>query len=318
MKDQTPRNLSIDIAKLLAALLVVGIHTNLFADVHPQLHLIFTELLCRMGVPFFALCSGYFLVEKENLWPQWWKLVKLYGVWTVVYLLWLQMNWIETGYISVTAYVGYIKSAVLSGSYFHLWYVLYVIYALPVFWAICRFLRPRWWVIIALLLSGIYALYYGYENFLPSKLYTILSFVKKGYAIGEAQFLLLSYLLVGAWLRKVNCSLSKRGLGIMAMVSFLLLVVEAENLKMVAPDYAVSRIFMILPTATAIFCLIKNIKITSFPINNCARLSLLIYCIHPIFCYYINPIATNSVVAWGVVSVVSLLFAYLLSRAKSL
>lgn len=313
-----PRNQAVDIAKLIASLFVVGIHTNLLSDVNPQLNLIITGLICRMGVPFFALCSGFFLVEQESLLPQWQKLMKLYIVWTIIYLIWLQINWIETDYISTSAYLGYFKSAILSGSYYHLWYVLYAIYAIPVFWLIRSFLKQKAWIIIAIVLNCIYALYYGYEHIVPPNIYALLSLCEKGYAFGAAQFVLLPYLLVGAWLKKNRYPLSQKKIIFIALISFSLLTVEAEYLKTIAPNHEVSRIFMILPTATALFCIVRNTFIVKFPTTNFARLSLLIYCIHPIFCYYLNPISPNTLIAWCGVTFLSFGSAFFLCKFKYL
>ena len=55
------RNQTIDIAKFLAALLVIAIHTSLFEDLDSQLYFLFNSVLCRLAVPFFAATTGYYL-----------------------------------------------------------------------------------------------------------------------------------------------------------------------------------------------------------------------------------------------------------------
>lgn len=55
------RNQTIDIAKFLAALLVIAIHTSLFEDLDGQLYFLFNSVLCRLAVPFFAATTGYYL-----------------------------------------------------------------------------------------------------------------------------------------------------------------------------------------------------------------------------------------------------------------
>jgi peptidoglycan/LPS O-acetylase OafA/YrhL len=48
------RNNTIDILRVIFALLIVALHTDLFLDVHPMLHYFVSQVLSRLGVPFFA------------------------------------------------------------------------------------------------------------------------------------------------------------------------------------------------------------------------------------------------------------------------
>lgn len=58
------RNLTVDFAKYIASLSIIAIHTGLFADVHPELYFVVVQTISRMAVPFFAVCTGYFLASK--------------------------------------------------------------------------------------------------------------------------------------------------------------------------------------------------------------------------------------------------------------
>ena len=60
----SPRNATVDVAKFVAALFVVGIHTSLFKDVDASLYFVLNQIVCRLAVPFFATCTGYFLCYK--------------------------------------------------------------------------------------------------------------------------------------------------------------------------------------------------------------------------------------------------------------
>ena len=306
------RNLTIDVAKLVAAFLVVGIHTDLFGDCNEQLQFLFTGLLCRMGVPFFAICSGYYLAEKESIVPQWKKLVKLYLVWSIIYLAWLQTNWIETDYDSLNAYIGYCKSMILSGSYFHLWYVLYVIYALPVYWLIKKYVPLRWWIVIASFLYGMAALKYGYSQWLPASVNVVLTHINGLYALTNAQFVLLPMLLIGGYFRRSGVPTLKKSL-LLFFMSVILLVIESEILYAHGLRF-VSYVMMILPAAASIFCILQNSTLYSFPIEQCGKLSMLIYCVHPILCYYINPMVDLTVLAWIIAIALSMLIAFVWLR----
>ena len=49
------RNTAIDLAKYVAAILVIGIHTSPFKEISANVDFFFCHLLCRLAVPFFAV-----------------------------------------------------------------------------------------------------------------------------------------------------------------------------------------------------------------------------------------------------------------------
>lgn len=82
---------AIDIAKLLFAFGVVGLHTGLFLEKRWGFYL--HDIIFRLGVPFFFLSSGYFLGRKttiENkaqfLKKYIYKLIPLYLLWNAFYV----------------------------------------------------------------------------------------------------------------------------------------------------------------------------------------------------------------------------------------
>lgn len=62
MSKKSNSNQLIDIFKLIFALCVVAIHTNLFGGV--KYGYILKCNIYRLAVPFFFICSGYFLADK--------------------------------------------------------------------------------------------------------------------------------------------------------------------------------------------------------------------------------------------------------------
>lgn len=307
------RNNTIDLAKFVAALLVVAIHTALFREVNQTLYFVFNELICRLGVPFFAICTGYYLCKRANnsqwhiIWKQEWKLIKIYALWTVLYFLFLIPNWIEIGYLSFPNCIGYLKSAILTGSYFHLWYVLYVIYAFPVYYLCIRYLRSSFWLLVAVVLWCINAFNYGYSSFLPedSVVLQILSLIDKGYAIVKSQFVILPMLLCGAYLTEYKGSIGRNMF--LSVIAFLLLVVEASILRRYAQLEGVSYIFMILPTAFFIFATLLDVKINRSVFKHLGKMSLIVYCVHPMFCKFINGFAPNTILSYILVCLLSVL-----------
>ena len=198
--------------------------------------------------------------------------------------MFLLPNWIDIGYLSLPNCIGYLKSAILTGSYFHLWYVLYVIYALPLYYLCIRYLRPSLWLWVAIVLWCINAFSYGYSSFLPegSAWLQVLSLSDKGYAIVKSQFVILPMLLCGAYLTKFNGCF--RISMFLLVIAFLLLIVEASILKKYARLENVNYIIMILPTAFFLFSTLLLVKFTVPAVKDLGTMSLIVYCVHPMFC----------------------------------
>ena len=55
---------ALDFLKFVAAFLVVAIHIPPFEEIAPVFSHEFQQVICRMAVPFFFVCTGYFIGEK--------------------------------------------------------------------------------------------------------------------------------------------------------------------------------------------------------------------------------------------------------------
>ena len=62
MKTITQRNAAIDLAKYIASIFIIGIHTGFFSDINQTLAFVFQNIIFRTAVPFFAVCTGFFLL----------------------------------------------------------------------------------------------------------------------------------------------------------------------------------------------------------------------------------------------------------------
>ena len=60
------RNCSIDIFRYICAVMVIAIHTNPFLDASKKLGYIFSQIVPRIGVPFFFAVAGYFYIQKQS------------------------------------------------------------------------------------------------------------------------------------------------------------------------------------------------------------------------------------------------------------
>ena len=55
---------ALDFSKFVAAFLVAAIHIPPFEEIAPVFSHEFQQVICRMAVPFFFVCAGYFIGEK--------------------------------------------------------------------------------------------------------------------------------------------------------------------------------------------------------------------------------------------------------------
>ena len=108
---------ALDGFRILAAVLVVAIHTSPLMGLSPEADFILTRVLGRVAVPFFLMVTGYFLARQE------WrgagrtagKLLLLYGLSMALYL---PLNLYQGGY----GIGEWLRRILIDGTLYHLWY----------------------------------------------------------------------------------------------------------------------------------------------------------------------------------------------------
>ena len=132
----------IDLTKFICAVLVILIHVPLFVNFkdysNPLLNYGAYILeygiqkgLTRIAVPFFFVCSGFFLFRKSTFhsysmaptkgYIQ--KLLRLYVIWTVIYLPLMGLDGFRSGSNVTKGLLLFCRNFVFTGSYIHLWYL---------------------------------------------------------------------------------------------------------------------------------------------------------------------------------------------------
>ncbi len=113
----------IDIFRMIAAILVIGIHTWPFADFGEIPELLFTRTIARIAVPFFFMASGFFLFGKGDEKGRSGFLKKTSILYGVSILLYLPVN-IYSGYFKEPSlFYNIIKDLIFDGTFYHLWYL---------------------------------------------------------------------------------------------------------------------------------------------------------------------------------------------------
>lgn len=129
---------AIDIAKFVCALFVISIHFNPFAggsagSLFQYINFGIANYLAHLAVPFFFVCSGFFLFQKISLQSFSWvpirkyviRIFTLYVIWSVIYLPF--SFYTNKGYLH--AILVYIRNFIFVGSYNHLWYLNALIFS---------------------------------------------------------------------------------------------------------------------------------------------------------------------------------------------
>lgn len=125
MAGTKARNCSIDIFRYFCAILIVIIHTNPMADYGANISFGVSQILPRIGVPFFFAVAGYFYTQKLEKGQKVFlsyikKLFTTYFIWSCVYLL---VEFISWGHGQIKGFV--VTSALnflIKGSYYHFWF----------------------------------------------------------------------------------------------------------------------------------------------------------------------------------------------------
>lgn len=135
--SQGNRSLGIDQFRVLAAVMVVAIHTFPFAGISETLNQVVTLTLFRVAVPFFFMVTGYYVLgpysERKN-YPKSWRIyqaiLETAKMYLFVCLLYLPLSF-YTGALSFSMPVSeLLKIFIFDGPLYHLWYFPAVILGL--------------------------------------------------------------------------------------------------------------------------------------------------------------------------------------------
>ena len=132
------RNTTIDIVKMICAVLVIAIHSDLFCDVNSILHLNITSGIAAVAVPFFFVTSGYFFYDRiqkgRKLTGYLLKILLVFVLFTLIDgLMVLILNTEEV----LSDIPDFVHMVLLSGARLKYWYMTSLLFALLIvipFW----------------------------------------------------------------------------------------------------------------------------------------------------------------------------------------
>jgi len=272
---------SIDLMKFIMALCVVTIHTNYFYTIDSDIVREPLIALLMSAVPFFFMCSSYFVVKRviqiiggvKTVSGYIRKILRLYLVWSVITLIYLLI--FEN--MQITNIGSSLYSIVFRG-YIHLWYMWGLILIMPIVCLLaCNGMKP--WIFVGLAMvayvfNKAYTHYGSMDN--PGWLWSWSTVIYQGKWINITGICIaLTYLSLGCFY-----ALTELKMKVWMSVSFILLGMFMMHFEQRHPDVALG----VPVIAVGLFPLIRDWQIINSKVSFrwLRNMSSVIYFIHGI------------------------------------
>lgn len=287
---------AIDLAKFLAAILVVAIHTHPFDGMDVDYY--FT-CFCRIAVPFFFVVSSYFFWRKpdKSIRSYTKRLCTIYLVWFLIELpIVYHRFFVDFEYSLPLQILNFFRSLIFSNTFYASWYLMASIIAMNMVWWLSKKLNNKQLLVLAgggYVLSLISAGYYGITDFPAwSNIHYFLSWAL---APANSFIIALIYVVIGKIIAQNNMEewkfLSSVHKAILMFV--IIAILGAVEITLLRDSAKITDAFVFLPFLTFVGVIILLRINVTIP-NGLARFfrnsSILIYLLHSIFQSHLNPL----------------------------
>jgi surface polysaccharide O-acyltransferase-like enzyme len=270
------RTVSLDLLKVVMALMVVGLHANFMREHSETVWWYSVKGLFRIAVPVFLVSNGYFFAMKSPTGDWRWlrRIVYFYIVWTAIYApVWLPTN------RSVSR-----LAMLLTFGWFHLWYLAGLIGATFCL-LLLRRLGTRFLVaaMVGCLFAGVALQYGAFETSHSSLVGRVLRWNSS-----HRNFLLFSFpfFTAGYLIQKheLGTRFGTAASGTICLVGLLLLFVEAHAVHaLTGGEGDVDNLLSLGLLAPAVFLTAMKVPLERCWGKQVSRLANGIYFTHPIF-----------------------------------
>lgn len=313
--------LNLDFSRLIAAILIVAIHIYPFYNINQTFDLIFTHIICRIGVPLFFMITGYFIIPKAlkdiNILKKY--SINILNIYILCILLYFPIN-IYAGY--QFNYIDIIKDIFINGTFYHLWYFPALILGIWIIYFLLKKLKFKLVFIISIILYiiGLFGDSYYYLNSefiinIYEKIFLIFDYTRNGLFYTPI-FLLLGYCINN---KKIN----KRKSITLFLTFYVLMLLEGIILHKYNLQRHDSMYIMLLPTMYYLFNFLINYKTENV---KCRNIATIIYIFHPFIIVTIRFIAKifnieylivyNNLIHYIIVVTISIILAIIIEKVK--
>lgn len=293
------RNASIDIFRLICAVMVVSIHTGPLAEFGHNWQYVAAQVLPRIGVPFFFCTCGYYYIGsllkgKYKFWQTMKRLLLTYGLWSILYYIPDVKN-VLNGNASISGFlINCLRQFVIYGSREHFWFFPAVFFSIILTTIFAQIGKLPWLAgtsIVAYILGLLGCSYYGIGNEIP--LITSLINFSKYDLIRRIVLMGFPFFMMGYFLQRVDLSkITNRMIGILEgvfAVGFLLEIVLVNKLQIQVNIYI--TVFLYLLLFNTMLFLLKNPYGQYGKTAGVARdMANFMYYSHPMFMLGINKV----------------------------
>lgn len=268
----------IEIFRVVAAFLVVAIHTSPLASYSGTADFVFTRVIARVAVPFFFMVTGYFVLSKGTGVRRFLKKTAI--IYAASAALYLPIN-VYAGHLQGWGMPDLVQQVLFEGTFYHLWYLPA---ALLGAWLTSLLMRRTSRGVCAAIVTALYVLgllgdsYWGLIEGVPgvSSAYNAL-FALMGYT-RNGLFFAPMFMFLGAEMRMSK----RRGVGFEAaglVLSFALMLAEALNARAQGWQRHDSMYVLLPFVMYFLFALLSRVKSSvRLPLGS---FSLLVYVLHP-------------------------------------
>ena len=268
----------IEIFRVVAAFLVVAIHTSPLAGYSGTADFVFTRVIARVAVPFFFMVTGYFVLSKGTGVRRFLKKTAI--IYAASAALYLPIN-VYAGHLQGWGLLDLVQQVFFEGTFYHLWYLPA---ALLGAWLTSLLMRRTSRGVCAAIVTALYVLgllgdsYWGLIEGVPgvSSAYNAL-FALMGYT-RNGLFFAPMFMFLGAEMRMSK----RRGVSFEAaglVLSFALMLAEALNARAQGWQRHDSMYVLLPFVMYFLFALLSRVKgSVRLPLGS---FSLLVYVLHP-------------------------------------
>ena len=268
----------IEIFRVVAAFLVVAIHTSPLASYSGTADFVFTRVIARVAVPFFFMVTGYFVLSKGTGVRRFLKKTAI--IYAASAALYLPIN-VYAGHLQGWGLLDLVQQVFFEGTFYHLWYLPA---ALLGAWLTSLLMRMTSRGVCAAIVTALYVLgllgdsYWGLIEGVPgvssayNALFALMDYTRNGL------FFAPMFMFLGAEMRIAK----RRGVGFEAaglVLSFALMLAEALNARALGWQRHDSMYVLLPFVMYFLFALLSRVKgSVRLPLGS---FSLLVYVLHP-------------------------------------
>lgn len=309
----------LDLVKFIGALLVVLIHTAPLEPYSAVANFYTKDVIARVAVPLFFAISGFFFARKPDPVKTFTRIALLYLGWSAAYLLIQIPQWYQSGWWGLHVVLDYILGLVTVGTYFHLWYLLATLYAIPLLYLLVKRASPRLMLRICCVFWLIECLAYSYAWIGIDRIPVLMSVFSRLGGICNGVLRALPLMLIGVFCHQNASNYPASYWRKRAVISLCFLITEASLLHFATPNSGLYSYLFATPFFT--YYLLCGLLCSRFQFRRpetalvLRKSSLTIYCVHPFIDYFVE----RSAIAPGICTWLTVtLSSVILSTAYSI